>query len=64
MSDQANESVQADTVQKIKRGILVFLSYSHEDKKDKGKLFKQLASLERAGLITRWHDHEIRAGDE
>src|SRR5216683_2118639 len=42
----------------------VFFSYSHEDEKLRDKLEKQLALLQRQGLIVSWHDRGIGAGEE
>ena len=42
----------------------VFISYSHKDKKWLTELKKWLKPLEQQGLIDRWDDTEIKAGDE
>ena len=40
----------------------LFYCYSHEDKSLQDQLVKQLASLERLGLIAGWSDRDISAG--
>ncbi len=42
----------------------VFISYSHKDKKWLERLQAHLKPLERAGLVDRWDDTRIEAGDE
>jgi TIR domain len=42
----------------------VFIAYSHIDKDLKSRLLGHLKPLERQGLISTWHDQEIRPGDE
>jgi tetratricopeptide (TPR) repeat protein len=42
----------------------VFYSYAHRDKKLRDELAKHLSGLQRQGIITDWHDGEIRAGSE
>lgn len=42
----------------------VFLSYSHKDQAVLERLKVHLRPLQRAGKITAWYDHEIRAGGE
>ncbi len=42
----------------------VFYSYAHRDKKLRDELAKHLSGLQRQGIITGWHDGEIRAGSE
>ena len=42
----------------------LFYSYSHDDEKLREKLVKHLAPPRQEGLITDWHDRQIRAGDE
>jgi TIR domain-containing protein len=46
--------------------IEVFYSYSHNksDEKLKNELLKQLAGIERQGVIVSWHDRKITAGRE
>jgi hypothetical protein len=39
-------------------------SYAHEDEELRDQLDKHLHLLKRQGLITSWHDREIRAGDD
>ncbi len=41
---------------------IVFISYSHEDEKEKDQLLAQLDVLQRAGLIGLWSDDQIGAG--
>ena len=40
-----------------------FISYSHADGKIKSDLVKHLSPLERLGLVSRWDDGELKAGD-
>lgn len=42
----------------------VFFSYAHEDEPLKERLRKHLSPLEKAGLIRKWHDRMISAGQE
>jgi hypothetical protein len=42
----------------------VFYSYAHRDKKLRDELATHLSGLQRQGIITGWHDGEIRAGSE
>ena len=42
----------------------LFYSYAHEDEELRDQLDKHLRLLERQGLITSWHDREVRAGDD
>ena len=42
----------------------VFITYSHEDTNSKNKLRQRLAVMEQQGMITIWHDNEIRPGDK
>jgi hypothetical protein len=44
--------------------IEVFISYAHKDEKLQSSLAAALASLQRQGLISLWHDREIAAGAE
>src|SRR5258708_16352434 len=44
--------------------VTLFYSYAHEDEALRNQLDKHLRLLERQGLITSWHDREIRAGDD
>lgn len=44
--------------------VTLFYSYAHEDEALCNQLDKHLRPLERQGLITSWHDREIRAGDD
>src|SRR5260221_1137628 len=44
--------------------VTLFYSYAHEDEELRNQLDKHLRLLERQGLITSWHDREIRAGDD
>lgn len=41
----------------------VFISYSHQDKALKIELEKHLRPLERLGLVEKWSDKEIKAGE-
>ena len=43
--------------------IPAFISYSHADAKIKSDLVKHLSPLERLGLVSRWDDGELKAGD-
>jgi hypothetical protein len=46
------------------KGLTVFVSYSHKDKKLKDQLVQHLKPLERVNLIKTWHDQEIKPGDD
>lgn len=46
------------------KGVLVFFSYAQRDKWLRDELEKHLSNLKYRGLITTWHDQEIRAGEE
>lgn len=41
-----------------------FISYCHEDESKKDELVKFLHTLERAGVLTHWHDRKLLAGDK
>ena len=41
-----------------------FITYSHKDKKAKGKLLTCLEPMKHEGLIDLWHDNEILPGDK
>lgn len=51
-------------VPKPARNIKVFFSYAHQDEALRNELDKQLSFLKHMGLITSWHDREIRPGTE
>jgi hypothetical protein len=42
----------------------VFFSYSHEDEALRDQLANHLSSLQRQGVIQKWHDRQIPAGKE
>jgi len=42
--------------------IELFLSYSHNDEDFRAGLVEHLTVLQREGLVTAWHDRQIRAG--
>ena len=42
----------------------IFISYSHRDEAWKDLLVKHLKVLENQGLVARWDDRQIRAGEE
>ncbi|HEY3566940.1 MAG TPA: TIR domain-containing protein [Thermoanaerobaculia bacterium] len=42
----------------------VFISYSHKDEVWKDRLVKQLAVLQKQGLLETWDDRRIRAGED
>jgi hypothetical protein len=44
--------------------VQIFFSYSHKDEKLMHKVRQQLIPFEREGIIVKWHDREIRAGQE
>jgi len=46
------------------RPVSAFISYSHADIKIKNDLLKHFSPLRRLGLISDWHDGEIKPGDE
>src|ERR1700737_4997107 len=45
-------------------GAIVFFSYARRDKWLRDELEKHLSNLKYRGLISTWHDEEIRAGEE
>lgn len=45
------------------KAVKLFLSYSHEDERQKKQLLKHLKSLERQGIIETWDDQQLKAGD-
>jgi hypothetical protein len=51
------------SIQSPSEPVSLFYSYAHEDEELRNQLDKHLRLLERQGLITTWHDREIRAGD-
>src|SRR5437899_1451680 len=46
------------------RGIEVFISYTHSDKRLRDGLEMHLRTLVREGLIAIWHDRDISAGSD
>jgi replicative DNA helicase len=42
----------------------VFISYSHKDKKWKGRLVEQLKAVEKVTDISAWNDRKIGAGEK
>lgn|SRR5574341_542913 len=44
--------------------IQIFFSYSHKDEKLMNKVRQQLIPFEREGILVKWYDREIRAGQE
>lgn len=42
----------------------VFVSYSHKDTEWKDRLVKQLATLQRRGLLEVWVDSQIKGGED
>src|SRR5437773_12372398 len=42
----------------------LFFSYSHKDEKLRDRLEVHLSTLKHEGLISTWHDRQIRAGEE
>lgn len=42
----------------------VFVSYSHKDTEWKDRLVKQLAALQRRGLLEVWVDSQIKGGED
>src|SRR4051795_7874378 len=42
----------------------LFFSYSHEDEDLRDELEKHLATLQRQGLISSWHDRRITVGTD
>lgn len=52
------------SAQETERGAFVFFSYARRDKWLRDELEKHLSNLKYRGLITTWHDQEIRAGEE
>lgn len=44
-------------------GTKVFISYSHDDERWRSLVCKQLAVLEREGLIQLWDDQKLHAGE-
>lgn len=52
------------SIQPPSGSVTLFYSYAHEDEELRNQLGKHLHLLKRQGLITSWHDREIRAGDD
>src|SRR5436853_4845959 len=44
--------------------IEVFYSYAHEDQRWRKRIETHLTNLKRQGLISGWHDRNIKAGQE
>src|SRR3989449_11160525 len=44
--------------------VYVFFAYARRDRSLRDKLEDHLSNLKYRGLITTWHDREIRAGEE
>lgn len=44
--------------------VQIFFSYSHKDEKLLHKVRQQLIPFEREGILVKWYDREIRAGQE
>ena len=44
--------------------VQIFFSYSHKDEKLMHKVRQQLIPFEREGILVKWYDREIRAGQE
>jgi CheY-like chemotaxis protein len=44
--------------------VTVFYSYAHEDEALRDELSGHLKILERRGLVSSWHDRQIRAGED
>jgi hypothetical protein len=51
-------------LERLRRPVKLFYSYSHRDEKLRERLDKQLSNLMLQGLITRWYDGQIVAGKE
>lgn len=54
------ESARREDAPRLK----VFVSYSHDDHKDCDQMKLRLARLANEGLVSYWHDGQIRAGQE
>ena len=54
--------MSADAVQGTP--VSLFYSYAHEDEQLRDELSGHLKILERRGLLSSWHDREIRAGED
>jgi len=54
----------ANKTQTRRKPVKLFYSYSHKDEKFRDILAKHLALLKRQGLISEWHDRQIRPGEE
>lgn len=52
------------SIQPPSGSVTLFYSYAHKDEELRNELDKHLHLLKRQGLITSWHDREIRAGDD
>ena len=48
----------------VSRGLVVFCSYAHEDRRLRNKLENHMSSLKADGQISVWHDRLIGAGAE
>jgi hypothetical protein len=55
---------KADAIRARQEPVHAFVSYSHVDSKIKNDLLKHLEPLRRLGLVSAWHDGEIKPGDE
>jgi hypothetical protein len=44
--------------------VQIFFSYSHKDEKLMHKVRQQLIPFEREGILVKWYDRKIRAGQE
>jgi hypothetical protein len=60
----AQMEAQMAGIAKLPASVNVFISYSHRDETLKQELLNHLNSLKKRGLISDWHDGEIRVGAE
>ena len=61
---RAGEAVQAMTGAPTSAPVSLFYSYAHEDEDLREELCGHLKILERRGLVSAWHDRQIRAGED
>ena len=52
------------TADAVPSPVTVFYSYAHEDEALRDELSGHLKILERRGLVSSWHDRQIRAGED
>ena len=61
MNDIAHDKIDKQENQKP---VKIFYSYSHKDERFRDVLATHLSLLKRQGLISEWHDRQIKPGDD